>query len=459
MGRKLWLLCLLLLPGITACNKNERFADETLSPVKVAISSVNGQIVIPGAGNYIKSNDKITIPVKIALSSSAPKIFTLSIGVNNDTIRQLISTGKLTNTVLLEDNYYTIPKAAEIRFGVDTLSFNLDIAMQAIEKNYGKSLALAIQLGSPGKNNTLDGAAGSAIVIVHTDKVIAPAEIHYVYFTDAGTLSHQPSGDNAILGTTEVTIPISVSLGGIAGNAFTAILNAAPDTAQRLLDKGVVTDGVLLAKDNDYTLPPTVNFDANKNTATFGLKVKVATLQQYAAQKPVLALTLSDPSNHLVDSVKKTVVIVLDPSRLIETDITNNNIRYSVQFENTSNGNENSPKLIDNNINTKFLLFNFTNAWMQLDFDTPQYTGAYTITSANDAPGRDPKNWEIQGSSDGQNWVVLDSRNNESFGSRFLTRKFTFSNKVAFKYYRLNVTANWGDGLFQCAEWRLLRRP
>ncbi|MEC5146038.1 discoidin domain-containing protein [Chitinophaga sp. 212800010-3] len=458
MYRNIYIQLLGLLLLVMACKKNDRYQDEQLAPVKVAISSTNGQIVVPGAGNYIKSNEKITIPVKMALSASTPKIFTVSIGVNNDTVSKLIAAGKLPNAVLLEQRYYQLPRTAEIRFGLDTLSFNLDVAMQAIEKNYGKDLALAVSLGNPGKNNTLDNTNSSAVVVIHTDKVIAPGEIHYVYFTDAGNISYQPSGDNAILGTSDVTIPISVSLGGVAGSAFTAGLMGAPDTVQQLLNKGAIPGGVAFTGD-DYTLPATVNFDPNANVATFPLKVKAASLQKNATAKPVLAISLNEPSDHLLDSTKRTVVIVLDPAKLIETDITNTNIRYTVQFENTSNGNENSSKLIDNNINTKFLLFNFTNVWAQLDFATPQFTGAYTMTSANDAPGRDPKNWEIQGSNNGVDWVVLDSRNNESFPSRFQTKKYTFDNKQAFKSYRLNITANWGDGLFQLAEWRLLRRP
>lgn len=290
MYRNIYIQLLGLLLLVMACKKNDRYQDEQLAPVKVAISSTNGQIVVPGAGNYIKSNEKITIPVKMALSASTPKIFTVSIGVNNDTVSKLIAAGKLPNAVLLEQRYYQLPRTAEIRFGLDTLSFNLDVAMQAIEKNYGKDLALAVSLGNPGKNNTLDNTNSSAVVVIHTDKVIAPGEIHYVYFTDAGNISYQPSGDNAILGTSDVTIPISVSLGGVAGSAFTAGLMGAPDTVQQLLNKGAIPGGVAFTGD-DYTLPATVNFDPNANVATFPLKVKAASLQKNATAKPVLAIS------------------------------------------------------------------------------------------------------------------------------------------------------------------------
>ena len=120
------------------------------------------------------------------------------------------------------------------------------------------------------------------------------------------------------------------------------------------------------------------------------------------------------------------------------------------------NANEGSLKLIDNNINTKFLIFNYhSEFWVQQNFEDAQVVNRYTITSANDASGRDPKTWTLEGSNDGENWVELDSRSNQSFGSRYQTNEYIFENEVAYNYYRMNITENNGDGLFQCAEWRL----
>ena len=117
---------------------------------------------------------------------------------------------------------------------------------------------------------------------------------------------------------------------------------------------------------------------------------------------------------------------------------------------------EGSPKLIDNNINTKFLIFNYHSAfWVQQNFEEGQVVNRYTITSANDASGRDPKTWTLEGSNDGETWDELDARSNQVFASRYQTNEYIFDNEVAYKYYRMNITENNGDGLFQCAEWRL----
>lgn len=443
-----------LLLVLFACKKNDRFKDEQLSAVNVAISSENGIVNVPGADDYTKATDDITIPVRLVFSEATPKIFTLNIGVDNDTINTLINNQQLNNAVLLDASYYTLPRTAEIRFGLDTFSIPLKVSMQAIERYYGRDLALAVRLSDATKENTLDGTGKMAIVLIHTDKVISESEIHYLYFTKAGAVLMEPDGTDHTLGNTDVILPVSVTLGGTAGGAFSINLSAAPDTAQALIDNGTLAGGVLLAAGTDYTLPATVNFPANTNVAKFNLTVKTASI----VNKPVLAIQLSDPTRHLLDSSKSVIVLELDPTKLIETDITNQNIKYTTQYEN-GNANENSPKLIDNNINTKFLLGSFSTVWAMLEFATPQTTGAYTMTSANDAPDRDPKDWTIEGSNNGTDWVVLDKRVDQNFGSRFLTVKYTFSNQDAYKFYRLYVTATHGATLWQQAEWRLIKRP
>ena len=64
----------------------------------------------------------------------------------------------------------------------------------------------------------------------------------------------------------------------------------------------------------------------------------------------------------------------------------------------------------------------------------------YALTSANDFPQRDPKNWRLQGSNDGGNtWLDLDVRKGESFLERHQRRVFTVTNSGAFATYRLLI--------------------
>ncbi|MFI2742792.1 discoidin domain-containing protein [Zhouia sp. PK063] len=138
----------------------------------------------------------------------------------------------------------------------------------------------------------------------------------------------------------------------------------------------------------------------------------------------------------------------------------------TVSYENANgvDASEGSPKLIDNNTSTKFLIFNYPEAaaqedgfWMTQKFKAAREINTYTLTSANDASGRDPKNWTIEGSNDNSTWTLLDTQTNQSFSGRGVTNTYTFdTNGETYQYYRFTVTANGGDTLFQLAEWRLI---
>jgi hypothetical protein len=84
--------------------------------------------------------------------------------------------------------------------------------------------------------------------------------------------------------------------------------------------------------------------------------------------------------------------------------------------------------------------------WLQFYFGGPAKTVVrYDLSSANDVPGRDPRNWQFQGSQNGTAWTTLDTRTTETFASRFLTKQYPITNTTAFAYYRLNITTNNGD--------------
>lgn len=114
---------------------------------------------------------------------------------------------------------------------------------------------------------------------------------------------------------------------------------------------------------------------------------------------------------------------------------------------------EASKYVFDGNRETKFFLNSFNGVWMQVELNTPTAANAYTLTSANDIPDRDPMDWSLQGSHDGQNWETLDVRSGEEFTSRFQQRVFWIGNTTEFKFYRLNVQKNRSGGDFQLADW------
>ena len=110
--------------------------------------------------------------------------------------------------------------------------------------------------------------------------------------------------------------------------------------------------------------------------------------------------------------------------------------------------------LVDGSSDSKWLDFNAT-SWVELELAEPVKIVRYALTSANDAPGRDPQDWTLQGSTDGKTWTTLDTRSGESFSERFQTKIYDFANSTAYKFFRLDITANHGAAIVQLAELQL----
>ncbi|WPU91526.1 fasciclin domain-containing protein [Mucilaginibacter sabulilitoris] len=116
---------------------------------------------------------------------------------------------------------------------------------------------------------------------------------------------------------------------------------------------------------------------------------------------------------------------------------------------------EGSKKVIDGDDHTKFLADLQGRLWMQFELNEPEVSGVYTLTSANDAPERDPKAWTYEGSNDGKIWTELDRRSNFFFEERYQTKVFRCPNTTAYKFYRVDITELRDGGLFQLAEWTI----
>lgn len=153
----------------------------------------------------------------------------------------------------------------------------------------------------------------------------------------------------------------------------------------------------------------------------------------------------------------KAEVTRLVGSEGVLNDVTGNAL-FSVSRDNNDGpgAKEGSLKLIDRDTRTKFLQFDYKgDLWTQLDFQNkPVILRAYSVTSGDDAPERDPKNFSLEGSDDRMVWTVLDQHINETFAGRGLTKMYLMNNTAAYRYYRLNIPANNGSGLIQIAEWR-----
>ncbi|WP_285644798.1 GH92 family glycosyl hydrolase [Lentzea sp. NBRC 102530] len=111
--------------------------------------------------------------------------------------------------------------------------------------------------------------------------------------------------------------------------------------------------------------------------------------------------------------------------------------------------------LWDGTVNTKWLVF-ATTGWVTYQFASAQNIKKYALSSANDSPERDPKNWTVQGSNNGTDWTVLDTRTGETFSERLQTKTYDVATPGSYTWYKLDITLNNGStNIVQLAEWQL----
>lgn len=83
--------------------------------------------------------------------------------------------------------------------------------------------------------------------------------------------------------------------------------------------------------------------------------------------------------------------------------------------------------------------------WLRYDLGHTEIVQRYTVISSGDLIGRDPKDWQFQASNDGIAWTTLDTQSNQAYSLRYQMKTFTVASPAAYRYYRLNITANNGD--------------
>jgi len=103
--------------------------------------------------------------------------------------------------------------------------------------------------------------------------------------------------------------------------------------------------------------------------------------------------------------------------------------------------------------------------WLKYDFGSgnTKTIKRYTLSNAESYPynrTRAPKDWTFEGSNDGTNWTVLDTRSGITWNCDQCTQMFDFTNSTAYRYYRIKVTANNGGPTFvEIAEMEIMSAP
>src|SRR5437667_3259042 len=109
-----------------------------------------------------------------------------------------------------------------------------------------------------------------------------------------------------------------------------------------------------------------------------------------------------------------------------------------IPTSNNSPGSEGVANAIDNQP-TKYLNFDKLNTGFTVNPGARGLTvvSGLTLTSANDAPERDPASYTLSGSYDGSNFTQIASGNVPGFTNRFQKITILFDNKIPYLQYRL----------------------
>lgn len=207
--------------------------------------------------------------------------------------------------------------------------------------------------------------------------------------------------------------------------------------------------------ENSYTLSGNSTILRKGKTTSEPLTLTINPKFLSIGKRYMLPIKLVNVSSGTIDSSLAITYFKVDELQIRSRDFTIDGAITGSHLN--SPGSENLPKLVDNNFTTKYLAFGYSNdLYIQLKFDKPKKLDAYTITSGNDAPERDPKKWIIQGSNNGTDWTTIDERSNEIFSGRRQTRTFNLNAQANFSYYRWNISEINGANLIQITEWRLL---
>lgn len=155
-------------------------------------------------------------------------------------------------------------------------------------------------------------------------------------------------------------------------------------------------------------------------------------------------------------SANETVIgeIQLHGLCLANNDLTANNGVKSAEIPGVK-ASEGYTMIFDKSAETKYCFPFYGSSWMMYEAPSKIKVDLYSITSANDDDTRDPKAWQLEASNDGNEWIVLDRRNNQSFYNRKITQFYGFDNTAEYKFYRLQLTANNGSPDCQLADWQL----
>ncbi|MDR1683310.1 MAG: GDSL-type esterase/lipase family protein [Candidatus Symbiothrix sp.] len=198
-----------------------------------------------------------------------------------------------------------------------------------------------------------------------------------------------------------------------------------------------------------------INIDTRENVQFNPLETKIYELpfNNVSELTPYRNFRLLINANNGGDFIAINEWQLLGFESIMESDVTNNGGVITGQY--TGYPGELVENLIDNNRGTKYCVVDKGPIWIQYDSPTPVKIKSYKIHSCIDIFDRNLRAWQILGSENGNDWEILDERENQDFIARYHLVEFPTHVNKAFSHFRLNIQEIYTGTTFQIAEWQL----
>ncbi len=97
--------------------------------------------------------------------------------------------------------------------------------------------------------------------------------------------------------------------------------------------------------------------------------------------------------------------------------------------------------------------------WLQIELPISKVVSKYVIYPRLSSPVYShhecPKDWTFEGSINGTDWNILDTRTDQTTDEATSVRSYNTNNVASYKYYRIYITANNGKSYTDISELRL----
>jgi hypothetical protein len=434
----------------------------TISNAVISVEQMNGSAIsIDGGEVRTNTNGKADFSVTGGEGFGVSSMFKITATADSDTamicdaancanmtIGESLSGAPLTGSVFTTMSYVDVPYANDAD-GTSDATFQANalttLATALVEQDIADERNVSVrelfELALSDNSDVVLKALGSNLKANVFNTPLVSAEAYENFVT--GEQCSEATDEQAST-CTDVLVSTDVIKLSLLNAAFA---NIAADEDFTTLPDAIVT-AIAAARDGDETQLATVrerllaSISAMPLVAEFGLTAEDII-------DVTLAFKEAAPSSGPVQEVTTAANIA----------------SATITARNRISDGESEAKAFDNDPTTKWLDHNDWEgtptvedpSWIQIQFAEAHAVNSLFITSANDAESRDPQNFNLVASNDGENWVTLAEFIGESFDERLQRKEFRFINGIEYSYYRLNITKNRGeDSLMQLSEIELV---